>query len=97
MSTPDRLEELKRQRALLEEQIARLDQEAAAAPVPKIEPEVAATGPLAGAADADQALEKFADAPENPAEVKRGCLVAFVLGLTTFVAVLVGIYLLFYR
>jgi hypothetical protein len=90
----DPREELKRQRALLEAQIAKLDAEAAAAAsTPGPDPKT--TGPEA--VDPEQALRDFADAPENPADVKRGCLRIFVWGMALAAAALVAVYYAFYR
>jgi hypothetical protein len=91
---PDRLEELKRQRALLEAQIAKLDQEAAQAPVAPAA-ELKSGGPKA--ADPDQALRDFADAPQNPAEVRRGCITIFAWGMALAAAALGTLYYAFYR
>ena len=95
MSPSDRLEELKRQRAQLAEQMARLDQEAAAAAAQTPPSEPKKTG--SEAADPDQVLAQFAHAPVNPADVKRGCITAFILGLAVVAAALVAVYFAFYR
>ena len=95
MSPSDRLEELKRQRALLAEQMAKLDQEAAAAASQTTQSEPEKTG--LEAADPDQVLAQFADAPVNPADVKRGCIMAFIWGLAAMAAALAAVYFAFYR
>ena len=95
MPTPDRLEELKRQRALLAEQMAKLDRESAA-----MSSAGEASAPPASApeiSEADRALEQFAEAPTNPAEIKRGCVRAFVWALALMAALLVAVYFVFYR
>lgn len=94
MPPPDRLEELKRQRALLEAQIARLDQEAA---TPAVTPAQDPKPSGAKATDPEQALRKFADAPENPADVKRGCITIFAWGMALAAAALGAVYYAFYR
>ncbi len=94
MPPPDPREELKRQRALLEAQLAQLDAEAAAAAsAPAQDPAAAGKEAI----DPEQALRDFADTPENPADVKRGCLTIFVWGLALAAAALGAVYFAFYR
>jgi predicted nuclease with TOPRIM domain len=92
VSPSDRLEELKRQRAQLAEQMTRLDQEAAA-----LTAQVGAKETGQETADPDHVLAQFADAPVNPADVKRGCITAFILALAAVAAALVAVHFAFYR
>lgn len=84
----DRLAELRRQRALVQQHLAWLDEEIAAA-------EGAATRPAAPMApsraretvpaDADALLARFADEERlSPRKLKLGCWLAFLIALAAF-------------
>jgi hypothetical protein len=99
----DRLSELRRQRALVAEQLAWFDREIAATgnetptlpatPMPPADPGGGAD-PLA----ADKILAEFRDEAENsPAKMRRGCLGIFAAGMALLILGVVAIYWLRYR
>jgi hypothetical protein len=96
---PDRLAELRRQRALVQEHLAWLDREIAAAapPAPPAAPmppapasgaaPAAPPPPAAGAADVDEIVAHYRSAPGAVREdVRKGCLLYFALALAVFAA-----------
>jgi hypothetical protein len=111
--TPDRLEEIQRELARLADQVARLQQEVAAArattsrpaitaaPIPIVAPRARSPAPTralaSAAADPAVALEKFADPKEDPNALKRGCLAAFIAILAALGAIVGAVYYAFYR
>lgn len=86
----DRLQDLRRQRTLVQEQLAWLDREIAAAagtavPQPS-EPPLAPKSPPAAAPAADQEVEALlesyrAEVRSGPADARRGCYIVFFTGL----------------
>ncbi|HXC02500.1 MAG TPA: hypothetical protein VNU49_07585 [Opitutaceae bacterium] len=106
-SPDDRLQELRRQRALVQEQLAFLDREIAAAsgqaktamPAPQIPPPVSAapSQPVAPPAVGDEVDEVIKSLEEesraNPASARSGCIWIFVAGLALFALCLAAFYL----
>ena len=108
----DRLEELRRQRALVQEHLAWMDREIAAldggARTPTPAPVAAARAvtsiqspaPIARVAP-PAAVPHFPEYEPNAAtmqnDAKRGCLIYAAIGLVVFFAILVGIYFVAYR
>jgi CHASE3 domain sensor protein len=99
----DRLSELRRQRALVTEQLAWLDREIVAAgngtpavaapPMPPADPS-GGVDPLA----ADKILAEFRDEAENsPTKMRRGCLGIFAAGMALLILGVFAIYWLRYR
>ena len=102
----DRLSDLRRQRALAAEQLARLNREIAVAgseapALPSAPP--SPTGPAgpAGGSDlpeADKILAEFrSEAESSPAKLRRGCIWSFAAGMTFLILGIVAIYWLRYR
>lgn len=104
---PDRLAELVRQRALVQEHLGWLNREiAAAAETARVGPpgESAATNPPAAAApvapaipgfDADEIAARYQVSPVTVKnDVRKGCLLYFVAGLGLLVAATAGLYFL---
>lgn len=103
----DRLKELQHQRALAQEQLAWLDGEIAreAARLPAGIPSPALPNPVPLPASAPEvappaATDQLARLTEEPAGVmakdaKRGCLIAFVVGMVVFFALVAGAYALY--
>jgi len=99
----DRLSDLRRQRAVAAEQLARLNREIAAAgsetsalpatPSPPTDP--------AGGIDlpeADKILAEFrSEAERSPAKMRRGCIWSFVCGMVLLILGIATIYWLRYR
>lgn len=108
---PSRLDELRRQRALLQEHLARLDREIAAEPGesrdpdPAIIPKAAPVRPPApppspaAAAEAEEMLAQFrADEEKNrPPPTKAGCWVIFSLIMLALVGAVGGLAYFIYR
>jgi hypothetical protein len=106
-SPDDRLQELRRQRALVQQQLAFLDREIAAAsgeakpamPAAQIPPPGSAApsrpaAPLAEGGEVDEVIKSFeAESRANPANVKRGCIWAFVAALVLFALCVFAFYL----
>jgi hypothetical protein len=105
----DRLSDLQRQRALLQEHVAWLDREIAresgARPPtpPRREDAIPTSPPLPAATPVNAATqESAADTVGIPqetagamaADAKRGCLIAFAVGMILFFAVVLGAYFL---
>jgi hypothetical protein len=100
----DRLTDLQRQRALMQEQMAKLEQEIAtagkspqaesassttAAPAPTPNPT-----PAAADLDAGDIIAKYGIEAVDPVQsVRRGCFIAFGLALTLLAIVVYGFYL----
>ncbi len=102
--TPERLAELQRQRALVQEQLTWLDREIAAAqaattPPPRgdaarpMSPSVTVTSPASVAALPDLQPDPLAARRDT----RRGCFIAFALALAIFFGTLVAIYFWKYR
>ena len=90
-SPDDRLQELRRQRALVQQQLAFLDREIASAsgaamPAAQIPPTVSAapSQPAAGG-DVDEVIKSFEEeSRSDPADAKSGCIWIFVAALVLF-------------
>ena len=104
----DRLSELRRQRALVAEQLAWIDREIAAAGGEATAPPVAprqSTAPAApadaGSADlpsAEKILAEFrSEAESSPARMRRGCIWSFACGMAVLILGVAAIYWLRYR
>jgi hypothetical protein len=94
---PDRLEELRRQRALQREHLASIDREIAAlegtgeAPVEDTPPFVGAFS--SGTRTAEEILGKYREAGLNdPSKAKRGCLLLFLAAIALLFAGLGAMY-----
>jgi hypothetical protein len=106
-SPDDRLQELRRQRALVLQQLAFLDREIASAsgeanpgtPTPQIPPPVSAapgqpSAPPGEGDDVAEVIKSFEEeSRSNPANAKWGCIWAFVAGLVLFALCLFAFYL----
>lgn len=105
----DRLSELQRQRALVQEHLAWLEREIAQAtctrpspPAPSEQASVPRTPLPASAPDQAQHQPAPALAAEDPqekagamaADARRGCLIAFAVGMVLFFALVLGAYYL---
>jgi len=99
----DRLSDLRRQRALVTEQLAWLDREIVAAgnetpavaapPMPPADP-----GGGSDLPEADKILAEFrSEAESSPAKMRRGCLGIFAAGMALLILGVVAIYWLRYR
>lgn len=108
----DRLEEFRRQRALLQEHLAWIDREIAAldgaasgsnpAAAPRPVVPLASIAPIVRAVTpASAPAPEFPEYEPNAAtlqdDTKRGCLVYAAMGLILFFALLAGIYFIGYR
>lgn len=102
-----RLHQLRRQKEILQEHLAWLDGEIAresgvesvvpAATAPPVPP-LAPPSPPATDAAADELLARYrAEEALNPKAARRGCLLAFSLGLGLLIAIVVTIYFVRYR
>lgn len=102
----DRLQDLRRQRTLVQEQLAWLDREIAAAagtaaphpPAPPPPPQNPPATPPVLPADQDMEaiLESYrAEASSGPADARRGCYLVFFTGLALVTLAVLGWY--FYR
>ncbi|HSY54793.1 MAG TPA: hypothetical protein VK785_10120 [Opitutaceae bacterium] len=96
-SPDDRLQELRRQHALVQEHLAWLDREIAstaggAAPAPAIQGQPIV--PVADGGDIDALIESYkAEARSTPATVRRGCFFAFAAALLLFFLCVLALYL----
>ncbi|HTB80821.1 MAG TPA: hypothetical protein VK717_08035 [Opitutaceae bacterium] len=99
----DRLQDLRRQRTLVQEQLAWLDREIAAAtgaaapqpPAPSLVPQnpPAAAAPAPADQDVEAILESYrAEVSAGPADARRGCYMVFFAGLALFALVVLGWY-----
>ncbi len=107
MSDSDRLQELRRQRALEAERLAKLDREIAAAsgsptpPVPTVPPPALASGAAAAppaevTAAAEAMLDEYRVAPDAlKSDVKKGCLLYFFGALGLFAMGVMVLYFAF--
>jgi hypothetical protein len=100
LSMSDRLRELRRQRALVQEQLAWLDQEIAKASSEEksfpssVPPVVSVPVQTQAMASADAIIDEYRVAPEVvKSDVRKGCLLYFALGLGLIVAGVIGLYL----
>jgi hypothetical protein len=102
----ERLDELRRQRALAQEQLAWLDREIARESGPGSKPAPAATAPAPAATPtamsteaaraADEILARYRDeSPNTERDVKRGCYLYFVLALVLLFLSALGAYLVY--
>jgi hypothetical protein len=106
---PDRLSELQRQRALLQEHLAWLEREisreAGTRPVTRAgSADITRAGPAAPAPASAQVTPQpapivAAEAPQETAgamaaDARRGCLIAFAVGMVLFFALVLGAYYL---
>jgi hypothetical protein len=106
-SPDDRLQELRRQRALVQEQLAFLDREIAATSGQATSAKPAVPSPLpvpaahlqpavsaADGAEVDELIKSLEEeSRSNPVEVKRGCIWIFVAAIVLFALCLVAFYL----
>ena len=99
----DRLSDLRRQRALAAEQLARLNREIAAvgseAPALPTAPP-SPSDPAGGSElpEADKILTEFrSEAESSPAKLRRGCIWSFVCGMVLLILGVAAIYWLHYR
>jgi len=93
--SPDRLSELRRQRALVSLHLEWLDREIAAAEPPATPP---APAPLESGPRSMGIMPEYAPDPEGAQRAtKRGCLLYAALALVLFFAVLAAIYFWRYR
>jgi len=99
----DRLSDLRRQRALAAEQLARLNREIAAegseAPALPTAPP-SPSDPAGGSElpEADKILTEFrSEAESSPAKLRRGCLGIFAAGMALLILGVAAIYWLHYR
>jgi hypothetical protein len=101
MPSPDeRLQELRRQRALVQEQLAFLDREIATAsgqakptaPAAQIPPPMSAAPP-AESGEVSEVIKAFeAESRSNPANAKWGCIWTFVAALVLFALCMLAFY-----
>lgn len=100
----DRLQELRRQRALLQQHVAWLDQEIARqsgpapAPSPVAAPAPAAVAPTSTAQPlADDILGRYErEKPGNMAlDARRGCILYFIFGMGSLILFALGAYLVY--
>jgi len=106
-SPDDRLQELRRQRALVQEQLAFLDREIASAsgeakpampaaqiPAPASAAPSQLASPPAESGDVDKLFKSFEEeSHSNPADAKRGCIWTFVAALVLLALCLFAFYL----
>jgi len=95
---PDRLDDLRRQRALVQEQLAWLDREIAAQSSSPARPAQPSTLPVAPAtlpATPEEAYEP--DPAAAGSDARRGCIVTVALALLLLGVVLVAVYFIAYR
>jgi hypothetical protein len=102
-----RLQELLRQKALLEEQAAWLAREIAAEqaragadPTPPVSPAAPALAPSPSALDVEAAaiIDQYRDSAEtNPQQVKRGCILYFIGVLVLIALGLLAIHFMAHR
>jgi hypothetical protein len=106
-SPDDRLQELRRQRALVQQQLAFLDREIASAsgegkpamPAAQIPPPVSAApsqpaAPPADGGDVDEVIKSFEEeSRSDPADAKSGCIWIFVAALVLFAVSVFAFYL----
>ena len=96
-SPEDRLQELRRQRALVEQQLAWLDREIAAAsgglpPPAPLQPAPPAV-PTAGDSEVEALMESYrAESRSAPAAARRGCLIVFFAALALFALAVLALY-----
>jgi hypothetical protein len=113
MPIPDssRLNDLRRQRALMQEHLAWLDREIAEETgmpsgeppaitdipnIPSTESAASASAAEPVSAEAEKVLDEFRVPPGDIQEnVRRGCLIYFFVGLVLFAAAVVGLYFVF--
>lgn len=103
----ERLRHLQRQQALLREHLAWIENEivretaratgpASPAPVATHSPVIANAFP--SPADADALIERYAaEEKQNPADIRRGCLMVFFLALLLIAGAVTASWVLFYR
>lgn len=107
MSTPDRLAELQRQRALVQQHLAQLDREIAAesaaaalyTDIPAPTPAVAPLPPLAPTpiadADAEAILNQYrSEEISLKTDVRKGCMLYAAVGLALMIISVFGLYFL---
>ena len=103
----ERLRQLQRQQALLREHLAWIDREIvreASASVPsadvadQLHPSAVVTSPQPPVTDADSLLEHYAaEERQNPADIRRGCLIIFFGALLLLASLVTAAWMVFYR
>jgi hypothetical protein len=101
----DRLAELKRQRALLQEHVAWLDREITAeqiktsqpanvaAPAPQPSPAAAANPAPSATPDADALIGQYSSSPESlQSDVRKGCFLYFAIASIALIALVTVLY-----
>ena len=101
----ERLRHLQRQQALLREHLAWIENEIARETANATEPvaPAATNAPVVANAsllstDADALIERYAaEERQNPADIRRGCLMVFFLALLLIAGAVTAAWVLFYR